>query len=423
MGKKLWIIVLAIIVIAVGGLSFWLPGRYVEQGLKQLEANDNRLFDVSVDKTSPEQFDVNVRGRDAQTPMALNVKNTLKKSIWKSKVGHEVYLDEAMVAGNSPALGQWLQTNLIDQPFLTGETTFDLLGNYTTHLESIAIKDELDEVRVTAAKIVGDITGNAKGDVTADVQWPGLTILPIEDEGELKILPISLSSKGHYLSSMMFIGEQKLVGEGFTFVDNSRITEQSIAVAGYTFSAKAEENDGRLEGKISASLDSIELSGIEEPFNMSDVQAEISIDGLEMSNFERLNVAASEMAETGMPSQEFMAEMNQIIRNGFSLGLNSWRAEIDGLSFNMDANLTLTENTVADLQNPMSLLGLLGNVTAKMNMAFDAGLTDIQELSDAIDSLQKMGALVQKGDQYVMDFSMENGLPKLNGEVLQLPGL
>jgi hypothetical protein len=128
MSKKLWIV--PVVVVAAGaGVSYWLPGQYIDQGFKQLEGGAAGMFDVTINQPSGNEFDVKLKSTDIEFPLVLNVKNTVKKSVWQSTVTHEFFVDDATLGELSGEFKNWVQQNLIDQPVMTGTTTVDVLGN------------------------------------------------------------------------------------------------------------------------------------------------------------------------------------------------------------------------------------------------------------------------------------------------------
>jgi hypothetical protein len=66
-------------------------------------------------------------------------------------------------------------------------------------------------------------------------------------------------------------------------------------------------------------------------------------------------------------------------------------------------------------------MGLVGEIKANAEMAMDIGLADVPEVAGAMMGLLMTGALVEDGEEYTLDFTMEDGAAELNGEVLPLP--
>ncbi len=424
MNKKVWIFSAVVLVVAIiGGLSFVLPERYVERGIQELEASAGTVFDVSVSNPSPQQFDLHLEAMSAGFPLALNIKNTLKKSVWQSTMTHEVFLDPSFFDAQPANATDWWRENFTDAPVMTGETTFDLLGNYTTHFESFSVAEKFPEVEVDISELIGDVSGNATGNLEYKIDWAGLSVVDtLTNEGELKVLPVSFTGKGKFLAGTIFVGEQELLGEGFEFNQENEWENILISLSSFRVWSHGVEESDRISGETQVSVDRFVVETDEEPLTISDVKLGVKIGGLEPGNIERLNAEMRSMSATGIPGPEAMAELNQLLRNGFTFELNEWQASVNDLAFNLDADIALTENTIADVQNPMSAMGLLGNFSANLDLVFDAGIAEIPQMYDALFTLMMTGALVSDEEQYTMSFSMNNGLPMLNGEPLSIPG-
>jgi uncharacterized protein YdgA (DUF945 family) len=143
--------------------------------------------------------------------------------------------------------------------------------------------------------------------------------------------------------------------------------------------------------------------------------------GIDVAAYQALVEELNQMQLTGVPSSEMMESANILLQNGFGLTLDDWYATVEGHSVALNASFELPENEISDVNNPFTLLGLVGQLSASADLSMDSALADIPEISDALLSVLMTGAIVSEGDEYKMSFSMENGVAKLNGEVLPLP--
>ena len=421
MNKKLWIVP-AFIVVAGAGLSYWLPGQYVERGFQQLDGKSaSSLYVASLSKPKAGEFDVELEPKDPELP-SLVVKNNVKKSLWQATVNHEVFLDKKALDRVSPDKRAWLQEHAVDKPFLTGSTTIDALGAYHTQFASIEVNDAIADLKLELKPITGDITGHGSGALEYNIDWPGLKASSSElFDSDVSLLPVHLHGKGK-LSKGTFVGENSIKGEGL----DGRVegTEpQLIKLGPYDGSYNVTEKDKHLQLASNFHFDQLTMEdNVSEPLTVEDFAVAFNLSGLDADNMQRLQAELDKIAESGEPTEALITEANQLLRNGFTIELKDWQAQFNGLPSTLDANLVLTENEIADLQNPMSFIGLLGNLSANLNLTIAADTSEIPQLTDSVTRLIMSGAVVDEGDQYSMEFSLVDGMPTLNGELLSIPG-
>ena len=217
------------------------------------------------------------------------------------------------------------------------------------------------------------------------------------------------------------MGEQRIAGEGLSLSQNSDWSNINFALGAFTLFSDGRFVDDRFSGQATMKVASLGFNSVDGRLQVDNVQAAVSIAGIAVESYKAIVAGLNEMQVTGAPSVQLMDEANVLLRNGFVLEFSDWQAVVDDQNIAFNAMFELPENTVADVNNLFSLIGLFASVKANAALHFDAGLSDVPLLYDAVFGLLSSGAVVNNGDDYSMSFTLENGVATLNGEPLSLP--
>ena len=128
----------------------------------------------------------------------------------------------------------------------------------------------------------------------------------------------------------------------------------------FSVSVSGEIDGDDYASRLELATDGFTLQDNGESLTITEVDAAVSLQGLNATNYQNLVTELNTMQTVGVPSQALMDELNSVLKNGFRFEVERWKATIEGQNLNAAAHFQLPENQVANVNNPMSLLGLYG---------------------------------------------------------------
>jgi hypothetical protein len=414
-------------VVALGATSILVADKQVDNAVMQMTDAASSMLAVEVleddNRFLSRQLNVSLSINDLDNPFTLIIENSLSKKPWGTVVSHAVSFDKSFLDSvNEENAMAIMQKNFVDQPFLVGETSISMTGNYQSKFDTVEMNETVDDVEVMIGSLAIQAMGDINGALKLDGQWPGLNVSVDDLESvSFVVKPIEFHADGSYVNSSLFEGTQDFVSEGLEFVMSSEWDKQSLTTSGLTSSSVTEITNDRLSTNVTLASPGFVFVNNEEALTVNDINLALGISGINADNYMKIMDGLNQMQVTGVPGADLMESGNQLLQDGFSIDLTDWRAEIKDQSFAMDASFTLPENDIADVNNPFSLMGLVGEIKANAEMAMDIGLADVPEVAGAMMGLLMTGALVEDGEEYTLDFTMEDGAAELNGEALPLP--
>jgi len=428
MNKALLITAIAGVgVVAVGTGSMVVTNNQVDSVITELQNNVSAPMTLEVIEDTDSFTNRNVvlsfSVDEADQPIKVLLANNIQKRPWGTTIEHKVLLDESTLSNvDDDQAKEIIQKYFIDQPVLSGTTIVGLTGSYDTSLATASFDEQIEEFTMKFHAMTVNAKGDMSGNLKMTGQWPGMEMAIDELEAvSVKWLPMEFDLDGQYVNSSMFIGNQTVDGEGVEFTSTSEWSDTSVTLGPYTMTSKGDLQDDRFEGDFYIRAGDFALNMGEDNVALTNVVLSFALGGIEADNYQNIMQGLNDMQVSGVPSEELMNEANTLLQNGFTFGLPEWKASVNESDFLLDANFELPQNEVADVNNPFSLMGLISGIKAEANIKMDATLADIPEVSEQLSMLMMTGALVEDGDQYVMNFTMENGEPLLNGQPVPLP--
>ena len=411
--------------VALGAGSLAITDGQINKMVEQLESSVSAPMSVEVRKDTnslfARQLDLVVAIQEEGFEATFFIENDIQKRPWGTAIAHAISMQSPFKESND-SLALLFNQSFVDQAFITGTTNVSIGGQYQTVLDSIGINEQTADGALDVKPMHVEMTGDMSGSIAMEGQWPGMVIGTNDlEKVTMELSPMEFSAKGKMYLDSVFLGKQRIAGQGVTLSQAS--DWQTMAV---TFGAFAIESEGRLidekfMGRANVDLASLQYTAEDESLQANSIQAAVSIDGISAENYKALAVSLNEFQSSGVPSEQLMRDANVLLRNGFVVEFSDWQAVIEDQSIAFNAMLELPENTVADVNNPFSLMGLFTSIKANANLQFDRGLSDIPQLYDAVFGLLSSGAVVNEGDDYRMAFSLENGVATLNGAPVPLP--
>lgn len=363
---------------------------------------------------------ISPQNADVQVPVIIN--NDIEQRPWHTSIEHEVLMDSDFSApGLDPELQTLLSKNLVDRAFLTGHTQVGVRGNYKTQLSSVGISESAEDWSLEMSPLTLDLVGNVGGKLALQGEWPGMQAQSLNDAAVLTIAPVRFSAEGQRLASGLFQGAQSVTMDAVSLTADE---------GSEPFVWSAEDlvltTDGRLVNERFASTMTVTMAQMnwtadENPLNVADLYLKSSVSGIEPGNYQRLMEELQSIQNTGVPGAALRSEASTLLKNGFEFRLDDWRAHINDQSLSLAAKVSVPENQLANVNVPISLLGLFPLISASAELSLDAALADIPQLYDPMMSLLMTGSLISDGDQYRMDASLNNGQVMLNGQPMPLP--
>lgn len=414
-------------VVAAGAGTMIVSNGQIDKMVDNISESTPAPFTVEVledsDSFASRELVLSVGADELPDFVNLILKNNIQKRPWGTSIDHELTFGESLLDMASEDEAELIRSLFIDNPVVTGTTNVSMTGGYNTEISSLEYSGDIDdEVNLNLNPIVVNITGNASGKLDMEGNWPGMTISELGNpENEFNLLPLSFSAKGKYVTSQLFVGEQTFNLEGFTFSDESDYDSTKISFAGLdlTSTADVDGDDYRADMKLTGDL--LNFNANDEEVNVDDIVFSMGFSGLNTEGLQQLLEGVNEMSSTGLPGEGLMEGANKVLQNGFEINFNEIGANYNGSSISMDASLVIPANDQVDVNNPFSLMGLVTEISASANLSMDLSVAEIPALSEMVMPLMMTGSLQESGDQYVMNFTMENGEALLNGDPIPLP--
>ncbi len=354
-------------------------------------------------------------------PISALLVNDIQNRPWGTRIQHQLKLDDSLLADvDQGPLYDFLTKNITEKAIVTGSTKVGLTGSYQTTLTTIAIDDTYEALTIQLSPWQVEFSGGSTGSVDVSADWKGMTLIGQEEAEQLNFiwLPMALSATGSNKLGLNFVGDQKITGEGVLIKRTSKYGEAAdVNMGPYEVTTHQWVEEDNLNSAVAWHSDSIVISSDESNYSVSNLVFEINANGLDIEQLAVVNneVNTMNLGNSPVPSPELVTALSALLQNGFSLSIPNFSAELDGSNATFDFSANLPENTVADLDNPFSLMGLIPTVTASANLSLDKTLLDLAELAEPINALIMMGMLVEQGDQFVLTAGFENGEATLNG--------
>lgn len=423
----------AVVIAGAGTASMVL----VEQQIDNAVANAKQqipapfIVDVLADNSSFTQREVDLSvAMDVEGDrVAFVLENDIIKRPWGTTVHHTLKLDESFLTAIPDAmLKDFVERQFIQQDIISGTTHISPIGNYTSQLSSFSFNESVENIDMVMTAMTFTVSGNVTGDLDLSSEWAGFSMSGVDSTTneviDLAVKPMVITANGRYQSSSVFVGTQSMSFDGITFNSASDWESVNAEMGAMNFVSRGMINEAsQYDSDFVLSVDSVRVSENGELIQVDNINLAMALNGINPSAFSDLVNEVNAMPTDGAmaPSAQLMSSANALLRDGFNFGMSDLSATLDGQSMKASFNLVFPANTVVDVNNPMSLIGVIPTVTAAANVAFDQNLAEHAQLGELIFNMQSANLLVEQGNQYVMAATFENGLALLNGERIPLP--
>lgn len=354
------------------------------------------------------------------------VNTLIKKRPWGASLEHEVFLESGLEAlTQSEEAKQFFTTYFVDQPLISGSTQVGLTGNYGTVLNGLTIDDNVDGFDVSLASLLVTAQGNVKsGDANITGNWKGASMTELAESGDMNatILPVKWDYNGRFIDATLFIGEQNLYFDGFTYNDTNAFDENvKFEIGKMASESFSEINDNELIAESTIDIASMFVEGDAHPIAFEEINLNVGLSGINIDNLRQLSDALNNLPANGEPDAATMRELNTLLQNGLAIDINNFALKVDGAPLTSVLNIALAQNEIADLNNPFSLMGLVGELTANVNVNANKALLDSPVMSDVLQGVIGNGLMIENADDLTLNFNLKDGAATLNGEALPLP--
>lgn len=429
MKLKVYGALIAFVLAVASGIGvMWFMDKQIDQVLADAEQLNYDPFSVVLledDNTfANRQLSHFLMIDDGQSSLMLVVNSDIKKRPWGATIEHEVLLDgDYTDAFFDDELANFLQTYFVDQPILTGRSQIGLTGRFGSVIESSEINDSINGATIDISPLLITAQGSIRtGHLALTGNWRGL-VLAIADEGNfnLNIKPLRFNTDGMYVTDAVFLGKQEMRSDGVSIVIDGLGDRFEFEIGEFSSTGFSDLLNSRIEADFS--IDAKQISYVEgnESLVLNDFAMTSSLSGIDINNLSNLLDLTNQFQVASMMNRAVIDEANTLLKNGFVIEVSELKGTLNDAPFEIDARFQMPENDVADVGNPFSLFGLISEVSASANMSLNNRLLSVPELADSINGLLSAGALVANADDFTMAFTMEDGTPTLNGEVIQLP--
>lgn len=359
---------------------------------------------------------------------SLRLNNRITKWPWAVAIQHEVYLQEADLSMQPAELADVIRSNFLAKPLASGVTVQSISGALKTDWVSAAINESLDgQVSFKMAPLQLQMTGRQgqidEGVVTvpdfylaqpAAAQVFQLQGLRYAFAGGL----VKVAASASPLSGFLNGGEQTLSVEKLLLqISQNELTEMAVL----NVSSAATVQDDQWAANISLAIDSLLNQSAAEKYHGTDLSLSAAASGLAVENLSRFIRQLDDYNSGNADLGQITADLNALVQQGFRLSLNEASGKLNEHPVDLRATVVVAENGVADMNNPFSFIALLSYLDIDIRLAIDRSIFTLREVAQLLEPLITLGVLVVEGDQYGLDFKLQDGQPELNGEPLMLP--
>ncbi len=426
MKKVILVSAIGIGVIAAGAGSMLAMNSQIDNAIERLKSASNDRLTVSVKEDSGSFTDRHIQlsfvVEENYSTFEFLVDNDITKRPWGATIEHSVRLGDFDAYGATDREQEIFKKYFVDQSAITGSTSISVTGSYQSNFTSVSVQENQDSLAVSIEPLSVEISGDRSGHVLANGLWNGLVV---KDEGDqpatLTVEPVSFSLDGEYIAGTIFLGDQSIEGQGLNFELADDWNSVSIKSGNYSLTSTGSITDNRYNGGAYLKADSIFFMGDAEQLDIQDIAFSFEISGFEEQNLVNILEQVNDMEASGLPSAVLMNELNTMLQNGFTISIPESHATFDDGDLSLAGSFILPENTIADTNNPLSMMGLLPMLEASMDLTMDSSIAYVPQLNEVFTTLQQSGSLVEVGDKYESHFSLLNGKALLNGEQMQLP--